>query len=74
MPVNRLDEWKDWLVSNGFEVVTTPVSYSPFGVKIGKNVYRVYVRSHTHAGNETVHASIHGELIQYAKKFLRDAA
>lgn len=70
MPVNLLDEWRDWLKANGHIIVDKYIPYSPFGVEICGRVYRVYVRSQTHAGGETKHASIHGPLPFYAKKFL----
>ena len=70
MPVNLLDEWKAWLKENNIDIVEKEIPYSPFGVEICGRVYRVYVRSQTHAGGETQHASIHGPLPFYAKKFL----
>ncbi len=72
MPVSLLDEWKQWLSKKGILIVPTEIPYSPFGVMIHGQVYRVYVRSQTHAGNETQHASIHGPLMHYAKQFLRE--
>ena len=72
IPVSLLNEWKDWLAKNGHTIVTTEIPYSPFGAKIHGQVYRIYIRSQTHAGNETQHASIHGPLTHYAKQFLKD--
>lgn len=71
MPVNRLDEWKAWLIQYGWEVIDKEVMYSPWGVRIDGRTYRVYVRLGTLAGEGVIHASIHGPLVRLARQYLR---
>ncbi len=71
MPVDKLDAWRHWLEAR-VEIVTTPVECSPFGVRVDRKVYRVYVRDRTSAGKDVVHASIYGPLVTLAKIFLRE--
>lgn len=74
MPVSRLPEWRDWLQENGAQIVDQAIQYSPFGIRVDGRTYRVYVRDHTHAGGKTIHASIYGESVRLAKKFLKETA
>lgn len=70
LPVGKLESFKLWLQNMGYEVRETKAQYSRYQVRINGKGYEVYVRNKTHAGNETVHASIYGELVPLAKKYL----
>lgn len=74
MPVSKLDGWREWMQRQGVEIVTKPVDCSPFGVRIGGEVFRIYVRHNTHAGGEIVHASIYGPTVGLAKQYLKETA
>lgn len=72
LPVALLNDFHTWLCANGYEVSDTKAAYSVFNVRVDGKGYEIYVRGRTHAGGETVHASIYGKIIPLAKKFLRD--
>lgn len=72
LPVNLLDEFAAWLAAMDIQCVETKAPFAEFGVKINNQTYLVYVRDDTHAGGETVHASIYGPVIQLARRFLNE--
>lgn len=72
LPVKLIDDFRTWLCINGFEVSDSKAAYSMFNVRIDGKGYEIYVRDKTHAGKDTIHASIYGPIIGLAKRFLRE--
>lgn len=72
MPVNLLEDWRDWLVSKGHDVQDTRAPYGVFALRFSGKTYVVYNRLETTAGNKLVHASLHGPLVGLARRFLNE--
>lgn len=72
LPVKLLDDFETWLREHGYETRETKASYSQFQVRIENKGYEIYVRQQTHAGKNTVHASIYGPVIKLARQFLKE--
>lgn len=72
LPVTLLDEFETWLHDKGYETRDTKASYGEFEVRVDGKGYVIYRRQTTHAGQKTVHCSIHGPVVRLARKFLKE--
>lgn len=73
LSVNRLDEFKEWLENNGWQVQETKGFYEALRAvnKINGTPLIVYKRHSTNNGKDLVHYTICDKDIRVIKQFLR---
>lgn len=73
LSVNRLDEFKEWLENNGWQVQQTKGTYEALRAvkKDRKHPLIVYWRQNTNNGNELVHYTVLDRDMGVIRQFLR---
>ena len=74
LSVSKLDDFKNWLISDGYKIVDTKGYYEVLrAIKTGrKNPLIVYKRLSTDNGNKLVHLTILDKDMGVVRAYLRD--